>query len=234
MAAPASLKRRIVPPRTPQQDGTRYPAMLQDLNGHVTSHTKFFARHIPELQDAITDQNGQLFGGVTNAVDLATRQNPYEAVAAIAPHIGDIHSQPAAVSYDGPLNFTAPVVGINSTYFYARWTGFVTIPASGTWNFALKCTDGGNLFVNQTQIVGALTTNGAVNSNGNIALNAGAVPIVCEWQVGTDAPSLQVLWTPPAGSQALIPASAMSKSLNQVTGFLLGYWWNGSAAFWHP
>lgn len=235
MAGPKSIPKRQVPQRVLL--GTRLPDTVKQTSEYVSQMGQFQQTYFTDIQRGLSDNNGQSIGGIVNAAELASRQNAYEAVSAIAPHILDLSSQPSAVSYDGPLNVSVGTLpaGVNPTYIYARWTGYLFIPTAGAYNFALACTDGGNLFVNQTMIVGALTTNSAISLNGNIALQVGPVPIVVEWQVGTDPPALTLMWTPPGGAQALVPSSVMSRSINPpASGFLLGYYWNGSAAHWMP
>ena len=231
MAAPVPLKTPQVPRRIIR--GTNLSHTVAQTEKYVTDRAQFDQTNLADQQGRMTDNNGQLKGGIVNASDLPTRYAPYEFASAIFPHIGDIPSQPSAVNYDGPLNFGALPVGVNSTFGYARWSGWLNIVAPGTYNFALASVGGSNLFVLATQIVGDLEAP-ATAANGNVDLLAGMVPIVVEWQWSTATPSLTLRWTPPGGAPELVPSSVMSNSINQVSGYLVGYYWNGSAAYWTP
>lgn len=231
MAGPVALQTPQVPRRVIHS--TKLSDTVARTEKYVTDRAQFDQTTLADLQGRITDSNGQSKGGIVNASDLPTRYAPYEYVAAIAPHVGDLSSQPSAVYYDGPLDFGTLPNGVNSTYGYVRWSGWLNIVTAGTYNFALASVGGANLFVLGTQIVGGLTAS-STTANGNIALLAGMVPIVVEWQWSTSTPALTLEWTPPGGAQALIPSSVMSNSINQVSGYLVGYYWNGSEAYWMP
>jgi hypothetical protein len=233
MVGPQPLKLRIVP--RPRPTAARFADTVANHSEHQNNMSQFLSQHLTDMRTAITDLNGQVSGGVVLPWQQAARVHSYQYSAAIAPHVGDMPSQPSAVSYDGPLSFSAAPQGMNSTYGYVRWVGWLFIATAGTYNFAIQSTDGANLFVNQTQVIGALTTNAAINLNGNVTLSVGPVPIVAEWQWGTDAPAFALKWTPPSASQVLIRSSVMSPSMNTpAMGFLVGWYFVGSAAIWHP
>ena len=176
MASPTSVPYRPVPQRVLQ--GARLPDTVKQTSTYVSEMGQFNQTYFTDIQGGIAANNGQNVGGIVNAAELASRQNSYEILSAIAPHVGDMSSQPSATSYDGPLDVSAATLplGVNSSYIYVRWTGYLFIPTAGTYNFALACTDGGNLFVNQTMLVGALTTNSGISDNANIVLGQGPVP----------------------------------------------------------
>lgn len=209
------------------------PETVSRTEKYVTDRAQFDQTYFTALQRGLTDNNGQATGGIVNAADLAARVHPYQFGAAVFPHVGDLPSQPAAVSYDGPLDFGALPSGVNATYGYARWCGWLNIAEAGTYSFNLVSTGGSNLFVNKAQIIGGLAS-ASTNASANATLAVGLVPICVEWQWETSAPSLALKWTPPGGASALIPASVMARSLNQISQFLVGYWFNGSAACWYP
>ena len=231
MAGPMSVPKRQVPRRVIR--GLRLPDTVDRTEKYVTDRAQFDQQYLADLQRGITDQNGQLDGGIVHARDLANRVHIYQFGVAAFPHVGDLPSQPSAVTYDGPLNFGALPNGVNSTYGYARWAGWLNIAVAGTYNFNLVSTGGSNLFVNKVQLIGNLTA-ASSSASANATLQKGMVPICVEWQWSTVAPSLSLKWTSPSSSQVLLPNTVLSRSVNQVSGFIVGYFWNGSVANWMP
>jgi hypothetical protein len=153
------------------------------------------------------------------------------------------------MSLDAQVNFGNVVGGsaakpgaINVPNIYARWVGYLVPTVSGKYTLGTNSDDGVNLFINDTPIIQALasslTANGtaAYNNSGVIELTAGVFyPITLEWQHGAGATyQVQLLWTPPGGSVAVIPSANLSTSKASVTGNLTGAWWNGTAGLWFP
>ncbi len=229
-----SLPLRVIP--KPLIRARRLPDTVANTEKFALTLSQFLQNNNQDHVTAITDLNGQGTGGIVLAQHLPSRNHAYQILAPIAPHVGDQPTQPSVMTYDGPLNLTAANLptGVNGTYVYGRWTGWLTAPATGDYTFTLKSTDGSNLFVNKKQLVGDLTAVGAVDNSGTIALIANKpVPIVVEWQWATDAPQLSLSYSG-GGSAGLVPNTWLSNSINQVSGFLLGYWVNGSEANWYP
>ena len=135
--------------------------------------------------------------------------------------------------------------GVNSTYFYARWVGFLTPSVSGIYTVGLNYSDGADFYIGSQPIVtdlnGMQISNPADPSTGipeyvtssQIALVKNvAYPVVIEWQHGGGADfELQFLWTPPSrtngppGVTEVIPEANIS---------LVGSWWNGTSSQWYP
>lgn len=125
--------------------------------------------------------------------------------------------------------------GVNSTYFYARFTGWLQVPASGLYTIGVNCQDGCDLYIGTQPIVRALSASQTAYSTpaytnyGQIELAKNvAYPLVLEWQHGSGASyECQLLWTPPANSlgATVIPVSQLELS---------GYWWNGTSSSWYP
>jgi hypothetical protein len=203
---------------------------------YLLTLSQFLQQNNQDFQTSATDQNGQESGGIVLAQHLPSRFHAYQLSAPIAPHVGDLPSQPSAVTYDGPLNLTAASLpnGVNSTYGYSRWTGYINPPTPALYTFHLKSAGGGsNLFINKQQLVGALTAN-SVNQAAQIQLGGGPVPIVTEFQYGTEDPALSLMYSVGGGTPALVPNSWLSNSVNQMTGYLVGYHWNGNRACYYP
>ena len=232
MAGPRPLQRVQIPRRVLR--GQRLPDTVDAMEKYVTGRAQFDQSTLANQQQVMTDMNGQQNGGIVLAADLQARTQNYQNAASNFPHYGDQPSQPSATSYDGPLTFGALPAGVNSTFGYARWTGWLFVPASGTYGFRIVSTNGSNLWVNKVELVAQLQNAGSIDVGAAAALVAGQVPIVVEWQWAS-APNLQVYWTPPASSEELIPNTVLSRALGMTpSGFLVGHWWDGTEANWYP
>jgi hypothetical protein len=123
--------------------------------------------------------------------------------------------------------------GINTTYFYARWTGWLTVTVPGIYTLGLNVEDGGDFYIGTQPVVLSLAAMETANSS-DAYTNSSTVelaanipyPIVIEWQHGSGANyECQLLWTPPGGSVELIPTSNISLS---------GKWWNTTSGDPYP
>jgi PA14 domain len=123
--------------------------------------------------------------------------------------------------------------GVNTTYFYVRWTGWLSVDVSGTYTIGLNVGDGGDLYIGTQPIVLELAASQSANStaeytqSAQVELTAGvAYPMVVEWQHGGGAHyECQLLWTPPGGSVEVIPSANLELS---------GYWQNASSGTPYP
>jgi hypothetical protein len=169
-----------------------------------------------------------------NLSSNAVTMNAGMAVFQTAKHIVN-YGNVVAGSYSLPA-------GVNSTYFYARWTGLLVPTVSGLYTVGLNYSDGANLFVGDIGIVtdlsGAEVANSSlayVNSQ-TIELQAGTYyEVVVEWQHGGGGSyECQLAWTPPGGSIQLIPLANLTDSSQSLTYQIDGAWWNGSSGVWYP
>lgn len=148
-----------------------------------------------------------------------------------------------------PINFGNVVAGsapvpavINGTYFYYRATGFLVPSVTGRYTIGVNCADGCNLYIGDQQLVSTLTAAGAASGvlaytqSSDITLTAGIpYPIVLEWHHGAGVNyELQLIWTPPTGALALIPAANLSNDSSTVNGNVDVAWWNGTSGLWYP
>jgi PA14 domain len=131
--------------------------------------------------------------------------------------------------------------GVNSTYIYARWTGYLVPSTSGVYTLGLNSDDGANLFVAGQPMVQDLQSNTSASTtlayrvSATMSLTAGTFyPIVLEWQQRLSQFEIQLAWTPPGGSIQLIPSANLSTSNSSVTGKLTADWWNGNSTKWFP
>jgi hypothetical protein len=165
-----------------------------------------------------------------------------------------------AIAAGVPINYGNVVAGssglpsgINSTYFYARWTGWLTLNGNfggggphgggggssggdipGIYTLGLNIADGGDFYLGSRFIVNALGATQTANSTStytqslSVELAANIpYPIVIEWQHGAGANyECQLLWTPPnTTTPVVIPTANIS---------LTGKWWNGTSSGWFP
>lgn len=122
---------------------------------------------------------------------------------------------PALTRTDTTVNYNwgggSPDPSIPIDFFSARWTGFLTPTVTGTYTFTVTSDDGERLWVNGTQVVNWWTPQGPTPHSGTIALTAGVrVPIVYEMFEQGGGAYAALEWTPPSGSQAVIPQTALS------------------------
>ena len=123
--------------------------------------------------------------------------------------------------------------GVNTTYFYVRWQGWLTVDIPGVYDIGLNVADGGDLYIGTQPIVNALGASQSANSTTSftqskrIELAANVpYPLVLEWQHGTGADyECQLLWTTPDGVTEIIPTTNLE---------LTGRAWNGNSSQWFP
>jgi hypothetical protein len=236
MASPKTLPIRLVPRPSPR--ASRLPDSVASHEKYLINLSQFLQTNNQDVQTAVADSNGQSAGGIVLAKHAPARIHTYQMSAPAAPHVGDQPSQPSATTYDGPLNFGINAMplpnGVNQKYVYARWTGWLSVPEQGDYTFELKSTDGSNLFIAKRQLIGALNTQAPVSNSASIKLTGDPVPIVIEWQYGNAVPQLSLNYSVGTGTPALVPNTWLSESINQVSGYLLGYWTNGTKSDWYP
>ncbi|MBL8160164.1 prepilin-type N-terminal cleavage/methylation domain-containing protein [Candidatus Saccharibacteria bacterium] len=116
-----------------------------------------------------------------------------------------------SISYDwGNAYVAAP--GIPLDGYSVRWTGLVTAPSTGSYTFHAFTDDGVRVWVNGTLIINQWIDQHATRT-GTISLNAGQqYPIVYEMYENAGSAAAALDWTPPAGTQVNIPASAFTYS----------------------
>jgi hypothetical protein len=136
-------------------------------------------------------------------------------------HNGPIATAPTTTTIDGPIDygFTQSLpAGIGSTYFYARFVGYIIPPLTGAYVFGLNSQDGANLFVNGQSLILDLQNNHTANVAGTPTTTSSAIiltangryPIVLEWGHGTGATSnLELLWQPPGQTMQPVPGNLL-------------------------
>jgi YD repeat-containing protein len=122
---------------------------------------------------------------------------------------------PKLVRTDPAVSFqwgvTSPGPSVPADYFLVRWEGFISVPTAGTYKFGMTHSDGTRMWVNGTQVQNRWVTGSAVKEWGsNIAMPAGAVPIVIEFYEATGSANAELWAQNPAAQQFIVPSDWLS------------------------
>lgn len=100
--------------------------------------------------------------------------------------------------------------------FLVRFSGYITIPTTGTYKFGVNADDGKRLFINGNKVAEQWNNNLQDAWSSNFLLNAGdVVPVVLEYFEASGGASVQLMWEGAAGD-TIIPASALSTSYRDL------------------
>jgi RHS repeat-associated protein len=111
----------------------------------------------------------------------------------------------------------APVTGVPSTYWSARFTGLVNIGTAGNWKFAAQADDGVRLTIDNTLAADTWLNPLAKVTSQPITLTVGWHRISVDVRQDTGGESLSLWYTPPSGSETTIPATALKPDLGLET-----------------
>ena len=87
--------------------------------------------------------------------------------------------------------------------FAVTFAGFIEIPTTGVWTFALDSDDGSTLRIHDSMVVDNDGLHSALEKSGTVALEAGLHPIRIDYFEGTGQDDLILKWSPP-GSDTLV------------------------------
>ena len=109
----------------------------------------------------------------------------------------------------------APSTAVPQNNFSARWTGYITAPATGNYQFQTVANDGVRVWVNDRQIISNWTTRlflSATNTSGTVALTAGQrVPVRVEYFDQSGNAEVRLRWrVPGSSSYVAVPAAVMT------------------------
>lgn len=115
---------------------------------------------------------------------------------------------------DGTVNFDwasgRPMTGIAADNFSVRWTGQVLAPLAGSYQFQTVSDDGVRLRVNGKLLVDNWTDHGKTTNSGTLTLTAGSKnAIELEYYERGGLAVMQLGWTPPGGTAAIIPTASL-------------------------
>ena len=149
---------------------------------------------------------------------------------------------PALTRTDSTVAFNwstgSPGSGVNTDGFSVRWTGFVRVATTGSYNFQTVSDDGVRLYVNNLLVINNWTVHGpTTDTSAAITLTAGtSVPITLEFFDNTLGAQIRLNWRKPGdAAYAAIPADDGSLGL-YTGGLVLAEYrmeeaaWNGTAS----
>jgi hypothetical protein len=99
------------------------------------------------------------------------------------------------------------------TNITGQFTGFITIPATGLWNFHADADDDVQLLINGQSLFIRGGGGPCARFNGSINLTAGTHTYELRWNDGSGSQCLTAYWTPPSGTMAVIPPHAFSHAM---------------------
>ena len=107
-------------------------------------------------------------------------------------------------------NFTLTPRTRNDNFGF-RFTGYLDVPAAGTWTLATTSDDGSRLWIGSTLVVDNDGLHGPQERSGTIALQAGRHALTVDFFEGTVGELLEVRWQGPGTAPQTIPASALRR-----------------------
>lgn len=138
---------------------------------------------------------------------------------------------PLVVRTDPQISFgwlaISPYPSIEETYFLARWQGYLTPLASGTYKFGTRADDGTKVWVNNSLVFDDWTTHAAPATpqyGSSLALTAGqTVPIKVEYFQATGFSSVELWMNGPCGDDGAVkdcpvPASWLTTEASGLPG----------------
>jgi beta-glucosidase len=131
---------------------------------------------------------------------------------------------PVMTRTDPTVNFiwggASPGGGLPATGWSAKWTGSLTPPTTGTYNFALNSDDGSRLIINGQTVVNNWFNQPPTTRNGSIALTAGQ-PVTIEVDYFQDGGGSQIAlnWQIP-NQDLLTPAVDAARNANLAVVFV--------------
>ncbi|MFN0128622.1 MAG: PA14 domain-containing protein, partial [Verrucomicrobiales bacterium] len=112
---------------------------------------------------------------------------------------------------------TSPGPGVPGDYFSARWTGRLTVPTSGSWQFFADVDDGMRLWVNGQLILDQWNPRPSIYwglASSPVTLNGGvAYDFKVEYQDFFAGSLLKLRWSGPNTATEVVPAAAFSQPL---------------------
>ncbi|ROR46360.1 beta-glucosidase [Kitasatospora cineracea] len=117
----------------------------------------------------------------------------------------------------------SPAAGVNATNWSAKWTGTLTPPTSGSYQFSLNSDDGSRLLVNGQQVINNWYNQGPTTRTGSITLTAGQpVSIEVDYYQAGGGSNATLGWSVPGQSahdQAVAAARDSQLALVFVSDF---------------
>jgi hypothetical protein len=103
------------------------------------------------------------------------------------------------------------LAGMPGDWFSVRWVGKLRSGAAGLYTFRLRLNDAGRLWVGAANVIENWTGDGDHSVSGVVTLAAGvSYPLRAEMYEKTGSARMTLYWTPPGGTESIVPAGAFS------------------------
>jgi beta-glucosidase len=139
----------------------------------------------------------------------------------------DLQGTPAATRTDEQLDFDwftdAPVPGINTDNFSARWTGYFVPPASGTYQLGARADDGVRVFLDDRPLVENWRDGSLKTLTKEVTLEAGrAYKLRVEYYERYASATAKLVWGPPGLNDSLREEALKAARESDVVVLALG------------
>ncbi|MBV8859129.1 MAG: glycoside hydrolase family 3 C-terminal domain-containing protein [Acidobacteria bacterium] len=139
----------------------------------------------------------------------------------------DLQGAPVATRVDEQLNFDwftdAPVAGINTDNFSARWTGYFVPPVSGTYQLGARADDGVRVFLDDRLFVENWRDGGLKSLTKEVTLEAGrAYKLRVEYYERYASATAKLVWGPPGLNDSLRAEALKAARESDVVVLALG------------
>ncbi len=139
----------------------------------------------------------------------------------------DLQGAPVATRTEGRLDFDwftdAPVRGINTDNFSARWTGYFVPPASGKYQFGVRADDGIRVFLDDRPVVDSWRDGSTRTLTQAIEFEAGrAYKLRVEYYERYAAATAKLVWGPPGLNETLREEALKAARESDVVVMALG------------
>lgn len=139
-------------------------------------------------------------GSLTQLSDIPWTSTP--TYSTVVPNVNRPQENSTMVGWPGGPN----------EYWGARYSGFITIPRTGTWTFYTNSDDGSSLYVNNVLVVNNDGLHSMTTRSGTATLNAGTYPFEVRFFENAVDQGVIAYWSGPGvSSQTIIPASAFTR-----------------------
>lgn len=176
---------------------------------------------------AVTDASGQSASAIVlvEVLDPLAPENPIGTVPGLNADYFAITSETTLPDYDQRTSYASAVVesiGFSPTSgafassgrsddVGARFSGWITVPESGVWDFQLGSDEGARVSIGDRVVVNHDGLHGFSTRVGTIALDAGTHAIKVDYFERSGPAGLRLSWRSPDGIAAVVPASAFSR-----------------------
>jgi predicted esterase/chitodextrinase len=107
---------------------------------------------------------------------------------------------------------------LRDTNFGFVWTGFLQVPAAGSYTLFTRSDDGSDLWIGSTRVVNNDFNQAMTERSGTFNFPAaGSYPIMVRYRQGNGGFGLEVRWQGPGIPKQLIPDANLSRELNRAT-----------------